>query len=175
MIFRNAPEGAYLLQIECWLLFFSVLGQTLTGALQGIGKLIVPGLALLVGTAIKYILNVVFIPVYGEIVPAITSIIFSATAFIISAVVLFRALKMHMSVKDIVVKPFVASALMGLVVFGVYKLGMLVHLGNLISTIVSIGIGVIIYIILVLMMRILNKNEIRQLPYGNKICKILKI
>ena len=175
MIFRNAPEGAYLLQIECWLLFFSVLGQTLTGALQGIGKLIVPGLALLVGTAIKYILNVVFIPVYGEIVPAITSIIFSATAFIISAVVLFRALKMHMSVKDIVVKPFVASALMGLVVFGVYKLGMLVHLGNLISTIVSIGIGVIIYIILVLMMRILNKNEIRQLPYGNKICKMLKI
>ena len=175
MLFRNAPEGAYLLQIECWLLFFSVLSQTLTGALQGIGKLIVPGLALLVGTAIKYVLNVIFIPIYGEVVPAITSIIFSATAFFISAVVLFRTLKMHMNVKDIVLKPLLASAIMGGVVFLGYKLGMFIHLGNMISTVLAIGIGVIAYVILVLMMRILNKKEIQQLPYGNKICKMLKI
>lgn len=175
MLFPNAPEGALLLQIECWLLFFSVLSQTLTGALQGIGKLIVPGLALLAGTIIKYILNVVFIPIYGEVVPAITSIIFSATAFIICAVVLFKSLKMHMNIMDIVVKPLVASAVMGVVVFGAYKLGILLHLGNAISTVVSIGVGVIVYAILVIIMRILNRDEVQQLPYGNKICKILKI
>ena len=175
MLFPNAPEGALLLQIECWLLFFSVLSQTLTGALQGIGKLIVPGLALLAGTVIKYVLNVAFIPIYGEVVPAITSIIFSASAFLICALVLFRSLKMHMNITDIVVKPFIASAIMGLVAFGAYKLGMIIHIGNAISTILAIGIAVIVYVILVLLFKVLNREEIKQLPYGNQICKILKI
>lgn len=175
MIFPNAPEGAYLLQIECWLLFFSVLSQTLTGALQGIGKLSVPGFALLAGTVIKYILNVTLIPKYGEVIPAITSIIYSATAFFISVFVLFRTLKEKMPIKDVVVKPFIASAIMGLIVFLSYKLFIVLHLGNTISTLCSIIVGVIVYVIFVIILKILNKEEIEQLPYGNKICKMLKI
>ncbi|MGN1012621.1 MAG: polysaccharide biosynthesis C-terminal domain-containing protein [Clostridia bacterium] len=175
MIFPNAPEGAYLLQIECWLLFFSVLSQTLTGALQGIGKLAVPGFALLVGTIIKYVLNVIFIPIYGEVVPAVTSIIYSSTAFLISAFVLFRTLKEKMPIKEVFVKPFIASALMGLSVFVSYKLFIFLKLGNTISTLCSIAIGVIVYAILVILLRALDKDEIQQLPYGNKICKMLKI
>ena len=175
MIFPNAPEGAYLLQIECWLLFFSVVCQTITGALQGIGKLAVPGFALLAGTVIKYILNVIFIPLYGEVVPAITSIVFSATSCIISAVVLFRALNVKMPLKEVIVKPFISSALMGLSVFVSYKLLMMISLGNTLSTLISIGIGVCVYAFLVVILKILNKEEIQQLPYGNKICKMLKI
>ncbi len=175
MIFPNAPEGAYLLQIECWLLFFSVVCQTITGALQGIGKLAVPGFAMLAGTVVKYILNVIFIPIYGEVVPAITSIVFSATACIISAIVLFKALKVRMPLKEVILKPFIASALMGLSVFASYKLFITLSLGNTISTLISICIGVIIYAIFVIILKILNKDEIQQLPYGNKICKMLKI
>ena len=175
MLFPNAPEGAYLLQIECWLLFFSVVSQTITGALQGIGKLAVPGFALLAGTVIKYLLNVIFIPMFGEVVPAITSIIYSATAFFISSTVLFRALKEKMPVKDVVIKPLIASIIMGVTVFFSYKLLMMIHLGNALSTIGSIGVGVVVYAILVMIFRVLNKEEIQQLPYGNKICKLLKI
>lgn len=175
MIFPNAPEGAYLLQIECWLLFFSVVCQTITGALQGIGKLAVPGFAMLAGTVVKYILNVIFIPIYGEVVPAITSIVFSATACIISAIVLFKALKVRMPLKEVILKPFIASALMGLSVFASYKLFITLSLGNTISTLISICIGVIVYAIFVIILKILNKDEIQQLPYGNKICKMLKI
>ncbi len=175
MIFPNAPEGAYLLQIECWLLFFSVLSQTVTGALQGIGKLAVPGFALLVGTAIKYILNVIFIPMFGEVVPAVTSIIYSSSAFIISTVVLYKTLKEQMPLKEVLIKPFIASAIMGLTVFLSYKLFIIIHLGNTISTLLSIGVGVMVYAILVLLLRVLSKEEIQQLPYGNKLCKLLRI
>lgn len=175
MIFPNAPEGAYLLQIECWLLFFSVLSQTVTGALQGIGKLAVPGFALLVGTAIKYILNVIFIPMFGEVVPAITSIIYSSTAFIISTVVLYKTLKEKMPLKEVLIKPFIASAIMGITVFLSYKLFTIIHLGNTISTLLSIGVGVLVYAILVVILRVLNKEEIQQLPYGNKLCKLFRI
>lgn len=175
MLFPNAPEGAYLLQIECWLIFFSVVSQTITGALQGIGKLAVPGIALLVGAVLKYILNVIFIPQFGEVVPAITSIVYSGTACIISAIILYKALKEKMPIKEIIVKPFIASAIMGGIVYLSYKLLTILSIGNTISTILSIAIGVIAYLFVVLILKILNKEEIEQLPYGNRICKMLKI
>ncbi|MBO5477317.1 MAG: polysaccharide biosynthesis protein [Clostridia bacterium] len=175
MLFPNAPEGAYLLQIQSFLVFFSVVSQTITGALQGVGKLAVPGIALLVGAILKYILNVIFIPIFGEAVPAITSIIYSATACIISATVLYRTLKEKMPLKEVIIKPLIASVVMGLAVFGAYKLFALIGLGNTIATILSIGVGVIVYFIGVILLRVLDKEEIQQLPYGNKICKMLKI
>ena len=175
MLFPNAPEGAYLLKIECWLLFFSVVSQTITGALQGVGKLAVPGIALLVGAVIKYILNVIFIPIYGEVVPAFTSIIYSSTACIISAIVLYRTLKVKMPLREVIIKPFIASAIMGVFVFLTYKLLIIMNVGNTIGTILSIAIGVLIYGICVILLKILSKDEILQLPYGNKICKMLKI
>ncbi len=175
MLFPNAPEGAYLLKIECWLLFFSVVSQTITGALQGVGKLAVPGIALLVGAVIKYILNVIFIPMYGEVVPAFTSIIYSSTACIISAIVLYRTLKVKMPLREVIIKPFIASAIMGVFVFLTYKLLIIMNVGNTIGTILSIAIGVLIYGICVILLKILSKDEILQLPYGNKICKMLKI
>ncbi len=175
MLFPNAPEGAYLLQIECWLLFFSVVDQTLCGSLQGIGKLAVPGIAMLVGAVIKYIINIVFIPIYGEVVAAISSIAFSSIACIICALVLFKSLKERLPIGSVVVKPLIASIVMGIFTFVSYKLFMILHLGNTLSTIASIAIAVVVYAIVVILLKVLSKDEIRQLPYGNKICKILKI
>ncbi len=175
MLFPNAPEGAYLLRIECWLLFFSVLSQTVTGALQGVGKLAVPGIAMLFGAILKYVINVVFIPKYGEVVAAISSIAFSSTSFIIAITVLFKTLKEKMPLKSVIIKPAIASAVMGIAVFASYKLLMLVHLGNTISTICSIGVGVLVYAIFIVLLKVLTKEEVQQLPYGNRICKVLKI
>ena len=46
MIFPNASSGAKLLEIQAFMVIFSVIAQTLYGALQGIGKLYVPGICL---------------------------------------------------------------------------------------------------------------------------------
>ena len=80
-----------------------------------------------------------------------------------------------MPLKEVIVKPLSTSALMGLSVFLSYKLFILLKLGNTISTLFSIVIGVGVYAILVILLRVLSKEEIQQLPYGNKICKMLKI
>ena len=80
-----------------------------------------------------------------------------------------------MPLKEVIVKPLITSALMGLSVFLAYKLFILLKLGNTISTLFSIVIGVGVYAILVILLRVLSKEEIQQLPYGNKICKMLKI
>ena len=135
----------------------------------------VPGVALLIGAILKYVINVVFIPIYGEVVPAISSIVYSGTAFLIASTALFKALKEKMPVKEMLLKPFIASAIMGVAVFFAYKGFILIKLGNTISTILSIVVGVAVYLIAVALLKILDKEEIEQLPYGNKICKMLKI
>ena len=175
MLFPNAPQGALLLQIECWMLFFSVIDQTLVGALQGIGKMMVPGISLLVGATVKCILNMIFIPIYGEVVPAVTSIIYIAIACIIAGVVLYKNLKEKMPIRETILKPAIASVVMGVFTFLSYKGCTMLSLGNTISTIISIVVSVIIYVLCVFALKILNKEEIMQLPYGNKICKMLKI
>lgn len=175
MLFPNAPEGAYLLQIECFLLFFSVVNQTLTGSLQGIGKLYVPGVTLLIGAVLKYVINVVFIPIYGETVAAVSSIIYSSVSCILAGIVLFRTLKEKMPFKEVVLKPLIASVAMGIIVYFGYKLMMILKLGNTISTILAILLGVVSYIFFIVKLRVLDKEEVEQLPYGNKICQVLKI
>ena len=92
IIYPAAPDGADLLSIMAVALVFSALTQTITGALQGIGKVMTPAIAILVGCVFKVALNLILIPVpeiniYGA---AISSIVCQAVAFIVNFVVLVK-------------------------------------------------------------------------------------
>lgn len=173
LIFPNAQEGAWLLQIQCWVLIFSVVAQTLYGALQGLGKLYVPGVCLLIGAVIKYVLNVIFIPKYGVVVSSITTIIFQATTCILSFIILFKALNKKPQIKEIFLKPALATILMGIVTFLCNKFMGYINLQNWLNTAISIIVAILVYIFCLIKFRLLNNDEIMQLPYGNKICQLL--
>ena len=49
-----------------------------------------------------------------------------------------------------------------------------ITLSNTIATLSSIGIAFLTYIVCTVNLGILNNYEIMELPYGNKICKIVK-
>lgn len=174
LIFPNSQEGAWLLQIQCWVLVFSVVAQTLYGSLQGFGKLYVPGVCLLIGATIKYILNVIFIPKYGIVVPTITSIIYQATTCILSFIILFKFLKEKPNIKEVFLKPILATLVMGIFTFLFNKLFIYLNISNAISTILVIILAVIVYFITINKFNILSNDEIMQLPYGSKICKMLR-
>ena len=55
-----------------------------------------------------------------------------------------------------------------------YKLLMYLNLGNAIGTIVSIIIAIIVYGFFVIKINILSTEELKQLPFGDKLCKKLK-
>ena len=173
LLFPNAPEGAHLLQIQCWMVVFSVLAQTVYGALQGFGKLYVPGICLAIGAFVKYLINVAFVPVYGEVIPAFSTVIYNMVAFSLSFIVLLRYIKDKPNLKEIFVKPIIASIFMGISPILAYKFMIYINLSNAIATILSIVVAIVVYMLFVLVLRILNKEEITQLPYGNKICKLV--
>ena len=168
-IYPNAPEGAFLLQVEVWAIVFSLIAQVAEGALNGIGRLIIPGVAILISGLTKYILNVLFIPIYGEVVVPITTIIYHLVNCLIVVIVLYRTLKTRPDIKNIIVKPFIASGIMGLIVYALHKLLSHVITSGVLSMAICILIGAICYFALIIMFKVLNEEEKKSIPMLSKI------
>ena len=168
LIFPNSPDGYNLLQIQCWQLIFAVLSQTIYGSLQGLGKLHVPGICLTIGALIKCIMNVTLIPIYREYIPVISSVI----SFLIAFVVLFKVLKEKPNLKEIFLKPALATCAMAIVTILSFKGLSYINVNSKITTIVTICIAVVAYLLFTINFKVLAPEEVEQLPFGNKLSKI---
>lgn len=168
-IFPNAPSGAFLLQIEVWAIVFSLIAQVAEGALNGVGRLVVPGVSILVSALVKYILNVTLIPVYGEVMVPITTIIYHLVNCLIVTVVLYKTLKSKPDMKNIFVKPIISALLMGIAVLIAYKALNIVFTSAIINMAGSIIVGAIVYFALILILNTLSKEEKKSIPILGKI------
>lgn len=175
IIYFNAPSGYELLQLVSVSLIFAALAQTMTGSLQGMGKVFVPAISLLFGCAAKIILNIVLIRlpsvnIYGA---AISSIACQFISFAICFAVLSKNCSLRISPSKYVIKPLICGVAMGIAAFAVYKAIMLVvsesFVSNLAATAISIVIAAILYFFMVFKLRILSSDEVKQLPAGHKI------
>lgn len=168
-IFPNAPQGSMLLQIEAWAIIFSLLAQVAQGALNGIGKLIVPGLSVVVAAVVKYVLNVTLIPIWGEIIVPITTIVYHLVNCLIVTTVLYKALKSKQDIKNVIIKPLFAAIAMGIAVHFTYKgLGIIIS-SNVLNMGISIIVGALVYFILLLIQKTLTKQEQSSIPLLNKV------
>lgn len=174
LIYPNASLGSSLLQLSSVALIFTALNQTISGSLQGLGKVYVPATGLLLGCIVKVILNIVLIRIpeiniYGA---AISSIVCQIISFTYCFSVLVRNLPLDMSLSKYVLKPIISSALMGISAFFIYKGIMMILPMNIIALGVSMFAAVCIYLIITLKLKVLEKKEIEELPAGAKLSKI---
>ncbi|MBQ4649813.1 MAG: polysaccharide biosynthesis protein [Firmicutes bacterium] len=156
------------------IIFMSTL-QTLTGALQGIGKQMIPVKNLAVAAVAKVVITYLlvgmkFFNVNGAPIGTIA-------CYIIASVLNIRDVKKYTGTRfDFGMtfgKPFAASAVMGIAVFAAYKILFMILKSNTIATLLSICVGVAVYGILILMTKAITKDEIRRLPKGDKLVRIL--
>ena len=174
LLFPRANEGAILLQIATVAVIFSAIAQTLSGTLQGLGRVSIPAIATLIGASIKLVLNLILIPIpsigiYGA---AIASIAGQLTIAIIMFVTVNKALKLKLNIIKYVVKPVVVSLIMGAAAFFAYET-ISNLLPNTIATLTSMVIAIIVFLVLVIIFKIFNKEEIENLPMGKNIYKML--
>lgn len=175
IIYPNAPLGSDLLAYMAVSLIFSALSQTMSGALQGLGKALVPAASILVGCIIKVILNFLLISrpeinIYGA---AISSIACQFTAFLISFIVLSKYISLKMSAVKYIIKPLSACIVMGIAAYIVYTVSMNVIQSNLISTFLAIAVAVVIYLVLIFALKIMSEDEVKMLPGGNALYRFL--
>ena len=175
LLFPAQSAGALLLQISSIAIIFNVLAQTINGALQGLGKVMVPAIAFSVGVVLKLILNIVLIPNpnIGVNGAAIGTIMCNVVACIIGFSVLKKNMDIKFEFSKYVVKPIIATLIMSVCSYAVY-LGISSIISGKIATIIAIAVAVIIYILAVVALKVFTKEEIFMIPYGQKIYKLFQ-
>lgn len=174
LLFPNQPEGMLVLQITSLTIITIALVQTINAALQGLGRFIVPAVALTIGVVAKYICNVLLIPNpnFGINGAAIGSVLCYVIADLIAFAVLKKSIKIETKFTKFIIKPILASAIMGVISYGLY-INIIGIIGAKLATIISLIVAVLTYGLAVAVLKILTKEEILMLPMGNKIYKIL--
>lgn len=175
MIYPTASDGALILQIAAIYMIFTAINQTINGGLYGLNLQKVPGIALAIGVIIKTILNIILVSnktinIAGA---AIGTLVCQVVVFIICFRVLNNRLKVKLDLKKNLLKPAIASIIMGAIVYVTYYVSH-IFVGNTISTILAILVGVIVYAVLILKLNIVLKEDIMMLPFGTKIYPILE-
>lgn len=145
------------------------------GILQGMGKPMMPVIALAIGMVFKVVISYVLtgIPSINIIGSGIGTLSAYAVASIIEFIYIKKHLKLRLSPKEFVIKPLITVITMYVVVKLSY--GFIVgFLGNSLSTLVSIAIGGVVYGLVLLGIGGIRKDEILTLPKGEKIYSILR-
>lgn len=175
LLFPNASNGALILQISSITIIFTILDQTINGALQGYGKLMIPTISLGIGVIAKFLLNIILLPIpsigiYGA---AIGSVVCHMVAFTIAITSLRKNIKLNLTFSKFVIKPILATAIMGLCSYFIY-FALKGIIPERLATIISIILAAIIYIINIIILKVFSEEEIKMMPMGDKIIGILK-
>ncbi len=174
LLYPTASDGALLLQLATVQMILNALNNTINGGLYGLNKAYIPAIALLFGCGVKFILNTILISnpninVYGA---EISSFVCQLIAFLISFLTLKKHLDIKLNFKNNIFKPILATCIMGASAFLIYKLCSNIISGS-ISTIIAILIAIIVYVMCILIMKILSEEEIKMIPFGNKLYEVL--
>lgn len=174
LLFPNANQGAVILQISSLTIIFTVLVQTVNGALQGIGKVMVPATAFGIGVIVKFIVNLILVPMpqFGANGAAIGSVVCHIVSFTIGFTVLRKNMKLNLGFSKFILKPLIATTMMAICSYAVYMIlnGII---AERIATCIAFAVAVIIYTLAVIVLKILRREEIYMLPHGQKIYKLL--
>ncbi len=166
--------GTILLFLTPCVVFLGLI-QTMNGILQGMGKPMVPVVALVIGMAFK-----VGISYTLTAIPSINvkgSAIGTVSAYLIAVIIELICIKKVMGVKfsprEFVIKPLITVITMFVAVKLSY--GFIAGLiGGKIATLISIAVGGIVYGLVLIAIGGIRKDELLTMPKGDKIYKILR-
>ena len=175
LLFPNAPDGGFLLQIFSLTILFAVLMQTTNGALQGLGRIIVPAVTSFIGVMLKFILNLILVPNpnLGVNGAAIASVVNNFFAFFLSFLILRKTISLNLNFSKFILKPAIATVAMCSCSYYLYIL-LMGMISAKIATILAILFAVIIYVVMIILLKIFDEEEITMIPFGTKLYKILK-
>ena len=171
---KETGIGIILLVLTPCVVFLGLM-QTMNGILQGMGKPMVPVIALCVGMVFKIVISYT-LTVMPEI-NVLGSALGTVTAYFIAAMIeiiyVRKAMNIKFPIKEFVIRPLITVLSMFIVVKLGYGLleGIL---GNSLATVISIGVGAIVYGVVLILIGGIKKEEIMTMPKGEKLYTILK-
>lgn len=176
ILFKGDPAmAAALIRSAAVTVIFYSLSTLTNGMLQGIGRMIVP----VINAAISLILHITVLVFLmskfkmGIYAVVISTIVFSLSMSILNGYGLKLCLKYRQEYIATFAIPLASSLVMGVVIFVLDKLLNTV-LGNLVTTLLSILLGTVVYFICILRFGGVREEEIYEVPLGGKIVRVAK-
>ncbi len=173
LLYSDANAG-YLLQKLAFAVPFVALVSVSNSVLQSYGKVYYPVFNMLIGGIVKVFMNYTLIPVWGiDAAPIATATCYGIIA-VLNLVCIVRMLKAKINIMDLVIKPMCAALVMGAVVSVAYNALSKLLPGSRLVTIAAIGVGVVVYAIAVIFVKGLKREDVLNLPKGEKIAGLLE-
>ncbi|NLK21206.1 MAG: polysaccharide biosynthesis protein [Epulopiscium sp.] len=174
LIYGKNNAGAGVLAVMSISLVFVMLGQTLTGILQGMGHFYLPVINLVIAAIGKGIVNYILVPgPLGINGAAIGTIIGYAIFALLNYLAVRKYGDFKLNIVHVILKPTVASIVMTGITFVFYKL-LSSFVGNSISTLGAVLVGIVVYGGVLIAIGAIGEEDFNIMPKGMKIAAILK-
>ncbi len=176
LLYPNEPSsiGTILLFLTPCVVFLGLM-QTMNGILQGMGKPMIPVIALIMGMICKVIISYNLTAVYQ--INVLGSALGTVSAYLIAVIFelayLMNVMKVRFSIKEFLIKPLITVITMFIVVKLSYT-ALAVVVGGKLATVLAILIGATVYGLVLIFIGGIKKEELLTIPKGEKIYRILK-
>ncbi len=160
-------------------IFLMALSQPMTNMLQALDKTKIPLISLAVGAIVKLFANFIFVAIPSINVNGaiIGTVLCYAVIVAINLFAIVRTTRIRIDVVSVFLKPIICGALCGVAAYTSFGLcNRFVSefsVKNILCLGVSIGFGGLTYVISMLFIKGISKDDVVMLPKGEKIAKIL--
>lgn len=181
LLFRSSTEesvtmAASLLQVGSIAVVFVALSTTTNAILQSLNRLRIPVYHSSIALGIHLVAVFLLLKFTSAGLYAMVGgyILFALLVSILNWRYIGKTLEYRQEVIKTFIMPFMASVIMGIVTYFSYAgVHMLIH-SNLLATLFSIIVSVVVYFLLLVFMRAIDEKELRNLPKGETIIHVLK-
>ena len=160
-------------------IFLMALSQPMTNMLQALDKTKVPLISLSLGALVKLVSNFIFVSIPSLNVngAVIGTILCYVVIVAVNLFALVKTTRIRFNLISVFAKPIICGILCGVAAYTSFGLcnRFIPEFGlkNIMALGISIGFGGVIYVISMLFIKGISKDDVVMLPKGEKIAKIL--
>ncbi len=179
LLYSSRPNGVTIATPVMTILgigaIFAGIAVPLTNMLQAIGKQNIPVINMAVGVALKIAVNYILVGIESVNIvgAAVGTTVCYAYIFIANLICFIRCSKVKISLPSVIFKPALAGATCGLAALGANFCLTAVMGAGKVNTALCIIFAGIIYVICLGVTKAFTENDIKMLPKGEKLVKLL--
>lgn len=175
LLYKNADIAPQLLQLYSICMLFMILAQSVSSILQGLSGYYKSLMAVLVGIVIKTAGLFAFVKAgwQGNGLIA-SSLLYFLVIFAMNYLFLKKQAEFHLEKATVIIKPLVASLVMGAIVYLTYQVILWIVPSNFMAVVGSVIAAIPVYALTLLLLKGFSKEELLLLPKGKKIVNYLE-
>lgn len=181
----DAVLGGWILSILGLAVIFVCFMLVCNAIMQAHHLVTIPMITTIIGCLFKLPINYVLVgnpDIHIKGAPVSTLVCFGLIAGM-DLVIIKRTLPRSLSLLRAFAKPTLSAAIMGLAVWACYGLSSsilstpqgLSNSGNALATLISVGVGGVVYLVLVVVLQAISPEDLKFMPKGDKIARLLRM